>query len=330
MVADSPPSHFSPPEAGPPIPNPLFDVDHGYDEEAAILADMKALKSRAAAHCANADRKRVSTQTTSFLRDVVQHLPENPMQVPAARAAIMESLGGWDGCWTDNIEWKSCSAPDNALPCVLPPLPQPPSAPDAAGGMPPTTTDPPAFASTTPSTPRGQKRARDPEDDDDTYDNDSPGVRLVWRCTIPDGELSATPSNNASNNNNSPSTPFPSPAFQTFAPPESPSPSPSPRKRIAIGSGTGTGITPAPATPILTNTPLTSPPRPRPGVGLNADNGSNANGSPATAATGAAYLSSTFRARRRQSHVPRMSSPLRRFAPLGLQAEDLPTFLDGV
>lgn len=78
-------SPFSPLDSGSRIPNLLFDPDHGYDEEVALLAEMKALKARAAVHCAKADKKKFRTQTTTFLRDIVQHLPENPMQVPGAR-----------------------------------------------------------------------------------------------------------------------------------------------------------------------------------------------------------------------------------------------------
>jgi hypothetical protein len=66
-------------------------VDLGYAEEAALLAEMKALKARAAAHCAKADRRKFTTQTTTLLRDIVQHLPKNPMQVPGARYGSVPS-----------------------------------------------------------------------------------------------------------------------------------------------------------------------------------------------------------------------------------------------
>ncbi|KAJ6518211.1 hypothetical protein C8R47DRAFT_8567 [Mycena vitilis] len=77
---------------GPGFANHLLDVDVGYAEEAALLAQMKVLKARVATHCAAAERKKFKTQTTTFLRDIVQHLPENPMQVPGARARILTNL----------------------------------------------------------------------------------------------------------------------------------------------------------------------------------------------------------------------------------------------
>ncbi|KAF8140853.1 hypothetical protein K438DRAFT_1946575 [Mycena galopus ATCC 62051] len=77
---------------GSAFPNHLKDVDFGYAEEAALFADIKALKARVAAHCVNSDRKKFTTQTTAFLRDIVQHLPENPMQVPGARSSILANL----------------------------------------------------------------------------------------------------------------------------------------------------------------------------------------------------------------------------------------------
>ncbi|KAJ7659124.1 hypothetical protein DFH06DRAFT_436868 [Mycena polygramma] len=77
---------------GPGFANHLLDVDVGYAEEAALLAQMKVLKARVATHCAAAERKKFKTQTTAFLRDIVQHLPENPMQVPGARARILMNL----------------------------------------------------------------------------------------------------------------------------------------------------------------------------------------------------------------------------------------------
>ncbi|KAJ6497299.1 hypothetical protein C8R45DRAFT_982522 [Mycena sanguinolenta] len=81
-----------------PIANHLMDVDLGYAEEAALFAEMKALKTRVAAHCANAERKRFKTQTTAFLRDIVQHLPENPMQISGARSVILANLAPGNLC----------------------------------------------------------------------------------------------------------------------------------------------------------------------------------------------------------------------------------------
>ncbi|KAJ7772182.1 hypothetical protein B0H16DRAFT_165128 [Mycena metata] len=78
----------------PGIPNHLLDMDLGYVEEAALFAAMKALKARVTAHCMAAERKKFRTSTTAFLRDVVQHLPETPMEVPGARSVILKNLVG--------------------------------------------------------------------------------------------------------------------------------------------------------------------------------------------------------------------------------------------
>jgi hypothetical protein len=67
------------------IANHFWDVDPGYVEEAALFAEMKALRTRVAAHCVNSNKKKFKTEATAFLRDIVQHLPENPMQVPGSR-----------------------------------------------------------------------------------------------------------------------------------------------------------------------------------------------------------------------------------------------------
>ncbi|KAJ7641018.1 hypothetical protein FB45DRAFT_899267 [Roridomyces roridus] len=86
-------AYEAPVEAGLPSDNPLVDIGHGYDEEAAILAEMGALKARVAAHCATvAMNNSTLTRTTVFLQDVVQHLPTSPMEVPAARSSIAVRL----------------------------------------------------------------------------------------------------------------------------------------------------------------------------------------------------------------------------------------------
>ncbi|KAJ7796523.1 hypothetical protein B0H14DRAFT_3494708 [Mycena olivaceomarginata] len=74
------------------IANHFWDVDPGYVEEAALFAEMKALRTRVAAHCVNSNKKKFKTEATAFLRDIVQHLPENPMQVPGSRSSIMANL----------------------------------------------------------------------------------------------------------------------------------------------------------------------------------------------------------------------------------------------
>lgn len=63
-----------------------------HPEEAGLLAEMKTLKARAASHCAHAESLKIITQTTQFLRQVVQHLPENASQVPSAMYVIHNNM----------------------------------------------------------------------------------------------------------------------------------------------------------------------------------------------------------------------------------------------
>ncbi|KAJ7738233.1 hypothetical protein DFH07DRAFT_85514 [Mycena maculata] len=231
---------------------------------------MRALKARAAAHCAKADRKKVTTQTTAFLRDVVQHLPASPMEVPAARSSITANLKG------------RLSLPSASVPALMyvPPIDErflsfvgardhgrrhlSPQSPSPVFGAATDANLPGAV-----NTPRGLKRARS------SSPSPSPSPRATRRCTP---ERRTTPESLPS------PFPFPSPPTSTFSPPETPSP----RKRMVRFS---------------------SPPRPSPSA--------------------TAYLSTTFRARRRHTHAPRSASRLQ-FAPLGVEGEDLPRFLDNV
>ncbi|KAJ7697445.1 hypothetical protein B0H17DRAFT_1130415 [Mycena rosella] len=299
-------SSFRPSEASPRIPNLLSDADHGYDEEATILAEMKALKARVAAHCANAERKKITTQTTTFLRDVVQHLPENPTQVPGARSAIQANL---------------VRVSNDPLPALMPPASEPTptqySAPtweaplptfrdtlrqtqerdlktyfgglEAAGLWPvsplPDSGSVPATrsaqiqqvawharpipdASYPVSTPRGQKRTRDADWDDSprTYRTCTPDGRVIFTST-PDGRF--THPFSAAAEDRYPASPVP-------APPVTPSPSP-------------------------------------------------------CKSTGASYLTSTFYARLRtisaDTYEPRRGTMLPS-SPLGLEGDEIPRFLD--
>lgn len=79
-------------DSNPYIPNQTIDGDNTYDEGAALLAEIKVLKARVAALCARTERRRILTQTATCLRDVVQHLPESPVQVASARATTQANL----------------------------------------------------------------------------------------------------------------------------------------------------------------------------------------------------------------------------------------------
>ncbi|KAJ6546200.1 hypothetical protein DFH09DRAFT_1367390 [Mycena vulgaris] len=265
---------------------------------------MKALKARAAAHCTNADRRKVTTQTTAFLREIVQHLPDSPMQGDdsgqSGHSAISQEpyLSGEMLRETqERMPWAPLSqypAPESLNGKQFSSLraPNPPASPSAPLQQPARNAEPasdPAAALT--STPRGQKRARDdtlrvhfhlpplprrpvprPGGPQSIYH----GVHSIsyWVLSISYQPIYSQ-----------------SICHGTHAPPFTPSPSP--RKSTAT-------------------------------------------------ATGAAYLSNTFRARRSAQAsargnedvdaspvAPRRASVLP-FGPLGLDVDEIPRFLDGI
>ncbi|KAJ7469701.1 hypothetical protein FB451DRAFT_1476599 [Mycena latifolia] len=302
------------------IPNLLFDANHGYDEEAALLAEMKALKARAAAHCANAERKKITTQTTAFLRDVVQHLPENPMQVRRARATIHANLVGVStapifaltppapGSSTGGLspmttaphttsretlhetQERISSAPLNipsyphfqSPSSASPPPPVTPSGADRQVAWPAQATDPAFHA----STPRGQKRARDPDWED------SPRVHLSHGLPVSDfyvGTLTVGPD-----------------GYGTV----DLVPGDEEQWMMMTGHGQGPPETPSPSPRKITaETPSPSPRR----------------------NTGASYLNNTFRMRRTHpSAQPSRRASVLPHGSLGIDRDEIPRFLDRI
>ncbi|KAJ7191508.1 hypothetical protein GGX14DRAFT_481443 [Mycena pura] len=73
-------------------PKPFSDVDAGYIEEAALLDAMRALRTRAEAHVVKASRTKFTTNTTAFIRDVVQRLPTDSDGIFEARRGILDAL----------------------------------------------------------------------------------------------------------------------------------------------------------------------------------------------------------------------------------------------
>ncbi|KAJ6589487.1 hypothetical protein B0H19DRAFT_1249021 [Mycena capillaripes] len=297
-------SHHSLMVANPSLPiensagfvNHLLDVDLGYAEEAALLAEMKTLKAHVAAHCANAEKRRFTTQTTSFLRDIVQHLPETPMQVPGARASILANLVG---CAHGNViasltplspvrESSQSHVGVARGPASMEVLRKstvfrPTTTPIMTTSAPFSTTagghrgahaaseSPPSVSYLT-YTPRGQKRAHE-----DTWD-DSPRMRTSPISSTPNGR--SIHRNTPGSSPELPSTPHGRHSFPAFVvgPPDTPSPRGSARK-----------------------------------------------------SAGTAYLSGTFRARRSlPQRQPSHASSVLPFGPLGLEDDEIPRFPGGL
>ncbi|KAJ7176218.1 hypothetical protein C8R43DRAFT_975222 [Mycena crocata] len=179
-----------PPDYEPP--DLLFGNGHCYDDEAFFLRAMKGLREHARRHCANADKRRFSTQTTTFLRDVVQYLPENPMQILASRANIRMNLLRNFPLTNDDIFAlvHGLPLPTIQRPAHAQPLPCNPCMADPFSG-------PPGMESTAPvprmSTPRGQKRAHEDDWGDSPRMRGSPSLTPNTSAGTPDARLSGTP-----------------------------------------------------------------------------------------------------------------------------------------
>ncbi|KAK7057831.1 hypothetical protein R3P38DRAFT_3546725 [Favolaschia claudopus] len=127
--------------------NHLREHDLGYIEEGELFIEMQALRDRVRAHCERSTKRNFMTETTAFLRDIVQYLPGAPMEVAGARSSIFSNLtGDMSRQMYSPAAWTHVP-PGNVVPSFPTPI-------GAAAARYPALYRPPTI-STAPSTPHG-------------------------------------------------------------------------------------------------------------------------------------------------------------------------------